>query len=108
MRLKKFLRPTILKITTFFLIFSVWLLMMTSGIIKALNIIPCRKAVENRLIWGLCPVNPTMVNNTLYLGFQFTNLLYVLFYFVFIFLFIPYVTACWAIYSYDRWMSPKR
>lgn len=106
--LKKFYRLSLIKITFWVLFFSVINLILST--IRDWAIIPCKKLIEDKLIWSFCPMDPLVIEKTLYFGAGWTDIIYVniiwpLLFVVVFAIFLPYTLACAVVEGWKKYIG---
>lgn len=77
---------------------------LSKSFLFAFNLIPCKIYEEILVRWSFCPLNPTIIENTLYFGVNFIDTIYVIFYLLSIYIFLPYLLGCLIVVAYQRIM----
>lgn len=91
------------KIAAMFLMIALWNI-LSKSFLFTFRIVPCKLFQEIIVAWGLCPLNPTILDNTLYFGVTFIDTVYVILYLLAIYIILPYVTACLLVTLYQKIM----
>lgn len=109
MDLKKFYKPSLMKVGTWILFAALSNVLYTY--VKGIHIIPCRLVKVADPHWAMCALDPTLKGGTLYLGLGFLDALYlnliwpvIIFIGLFI-LAIPYSASCAIVEVYRYFMG---
>jgi len=101
-KIKRFYRPNIITISLAFLCLGLTLKFILPTL-SMVNIIPCKMYEPEHM--SLCPVNPNPDASTHYLGFSIGDHIYMIIYFLFIIIFVPYTMACTIFYFYFNYIK---
>ncbi|MFW6014396.1 MAG: hypothetical protein ACOCZQ_00660 [Nanoarchaeota archaeon] len=106
--LKRFYRPTLMKITFWILFFSLINMFLYS--IRDFSFIPCKKLAKDELVWSLCPLDPTVIEKTLYFGAGWLDIVYMNIIWPFLFIvvfgiFVPYTISCAIIEGWEKYVK---
>jgi hypothetical protein len=101
-KIKRFFKPNIINVS-----FSLICLGLTwkflIPILKYFKIVPCR--VFNEVpSWALCPIDPTVVQQTFYFGYSITDHIYLILYLVVFGIIVPYFLACLLFHFYYKYI----
>jgi len=106
-KIKRFYRPNIINISLSLLCLGLTMKFIIP-IFSRLRLIPCKIFTAESSHFGLCPVNPTVIiseQGTKYLGFALGDHLYVILYFIFFIVVVPYTIACLVFLFYYRYIK---
>lgn len=106
--LKRFYKPTLMKITFWVLFFSIINLILS--FIKDFAFIPCKKLIEEEVVWGLCPLDPAVIENTMYFGLEGAHIIYLNFIWPILFIvvigvFLPYTISCALVEGWKKYVK---
>jgi hypothetical protein len=101
-KIKRFFKPNIINVS-----FSVICLGLTwkflIPLLKYFKIVPCRIYTEV-ITWGLCPIDPTVMQSTYYFGYAITDHIYLTLYLIIFGIIIPYTLACLLFHLYYKYI----
>jgi hypothetical protein len=110
---KRFFKPTIVKVSLAVLIFAIFSLWLLTPVLSNVKIIPCTYIKESFIPGfdaghseGKCPINPAALNvSTIYFHIGFLDTCYVWVYTLILYLIFPYVAACAIAWLYSRYFG---
>ncbi len=77
---------------------------------KNINAIPCKILENEKLVWGLCALDPTVTEKTLYFGAGwldsiYLNIIWPLLFFGIVAFLLPYTLACSVIAMWHKYIK---